>query len=118
LGRTSTRASKANGFSWSRAPGELGSADGVHVVLGDGREVSPFHEPPGDVVLHLALKRCSRIRRGTLPGRKPGRRTCRPSWAYAAAKLGLDLLGGHLDGELALDGGQLFDLDLHGSRGP
>ena len=34
------------------------------------------------------------------------------------AKLGLDLLGGDLDGELALDRGQLFDLDLHRRAGP
>ena len=41
--------------------------------------------------------RASRIRAGTLPGRKPGMRTCRAIFRYAAVEVGLELVERHLD---------------------
>ena len=83
-------------------------------MLGDGAEVALLHQAPRDVVLHLAAK--ALLENAT---RHFARTEARESDALAQGVVGAAQLGGHLcrldlNGELSLDGGQRFDVDLHG----
>jgi hypothetical protein len=82
------------------------------------RAGTPADELPGNVVLDLSLELRLENAPRDLPGTESGELHLASQLGVGTAQLGLDLHWLDLDGELALDRGQLFDLDLHGEGRP